>query len=181
MVTERRGIWPPRLPLTRLPTYKEVDALAIPKSTPYLWPREYERLLKFVNKTDSCWLWTGGKTTLGYGHIRFRDQHYFAHRLMYRRLVGPIPSGLVIDHLCRTPSCVNPDHLEPVTQQVNVLRSSNMAAIHARQTHCKNGHEFTGDNLRITSTTGQRICRTCERAKSRRKRARARARREAAV
>jgi hypothetical protein len=85
-----------------------------------------------------------------------------AHRWSYEALVGPIPPGLEIDHLCRVRNCVNPSHLEPVTKAVNILRGESMSARHARQTHCKSGHPFDAENTRMT-TDGQRRCRTCDR------------------
>lgn len=80
------------------------------------------RIWRFVDKTDGCWIWTGARNPQGYGQVRLDSQRKGpAHRAMYELLVGPIPEGLVIDHLCSNPPCVNPDHLEPVTQRVNLL------------------------------------------------------------
>jgi hypothetical protein len=81
--------------------------------------------------------------------------------------VGAIPDDLQIDHLCRVTQCVNPDHLEAVTARENGRRSDNISSLNARKTHCKRGHPFDGDNLRISSTTGERICRECIRTKGR--------------
>lgn len=75
---------------------------------------------------DGCWEWTGAKTAAGYGQFTRRKE--YAHRHAYEDLVGPIPEGLVIDHLCRNPSCVNPDHLEPVTQRENIRRGTSPLA-----------------------------------------------------
>lgn len=69
-----------------------------------------------------CWLWTAAINNMGYGTLAYRQVRYYAHRFSYEMFVGPIPSGLVLDHLCRHPSCVNPDHLEAVTQQENCMR-----------------------------------------------------------
>ena len=79
---------------------------------------------------------------------------------MYELMVGPIPDGLVIDHVCNNRGCVRPDHLRPVTQRENILRGEGVAAKRARQTHCKRGHELAGENIRITST-GSRQCLIC--------------------
>lgn len=77
----------------------------------------------YVAKTDECWNWTGG-TTKGYGSFTDTNRRkVYAHRFSWELHRDPIPEGLVIDHLCRNTLCVNPDHLEPVTQQENVRRA----------------------------------------------------------
>ena len=93
-----------------------------------------------------------------------------AHRAFYMLHVGPIGSGLVIDHLCRTPACVNPDHLEPVTPEENTARGNNFLAVNKRKTHCPQGHPLSGENLRIkTNRRGVqgRVCRVCARVQAR--------------
>lgn len=92
-------------------------------------------------------------------------------RWYYEQVRGPIPAGLHLDHLCRNTMCVNPDHLEPVTQRVNTLRGIGVAAVHAKKTHCINGHPFSGDNLVYRSNGRWRDCRECRRAKDRRRQA----------
>lgn len=116
----------------------------------------------------ACWLWRGHKNHLGYGNLQHEKIFYLAHRLSYELNVGAIPEGLVIDHLCRTPSCVNPAHLEPVTSRENtVVRTSlSPAGANLRKTHCPLGHPYEGDNLRYYK--GYRMCATCKRATSRR-------------
>lgn len=85
-----------------------------------------------VNKTDTCWLWTGVKGGLGYGHFKSRGKNQVAHRYAYELLVGPIGSGLVLDHyICFDRSCVNPDHLRQVTQAQN---SQNRAGLPSNNT-----------------------------------------------
>jgi hypothetical protein len=85
----------------------------------------------------------------------------YAHRVLYRLVNGPIPIGAEIDHLCRNRSCVNPDHLEAVSHRENLMRSPIApAAINARKTHCKYGHEFTQTNTYVSS--GRRRCRLCQ-------------------
>jgi hypothetical protein len=88
-------------------------------------------LLARTDMGPDCWLWTGAVDAKGYGRVLTPDGHRPAHRLAYELAVGPIPDGLVIDHLCRTPGCINPDHLEPVTRRENTLRGETIAARNA--------------------------------------------------
>lgn len=112
-----------------------------------------------INKTDSCWVWTGAKQSRGYGNYRGK----LAHRVSYEKYVGEIPSGLTIDHLCRNRLCVNPEHLEAVTQYVNNMRGDGFASKNLRKTHCYNGHELTEDNVRLYQRKDgvRRKCLTC--------------------
>ena len=127
-----------------------------------------------VNKSEDCWNWTGSLNVGGYGHWQpTKGTTSMAHRYSYEQIVGPIPEGLVLDHLCRNRSCVNPEHLEPVTQRVNNLRGIGFAATRAAQTHCKWGHEFTLENTYVTKRN-QRYCIACRQANSARYRAAAR-------
>lgn len=120
---------------------------------------------KKVNTSGECWLWGGLILNNGYGQFYVDSRQVLAHRYAYEDRVGPIPEGLVIDHLCRTPSCVRPDHLEAVTQQENVLRGRGLTARFARATHCVNGHEFTAENT--LQRKGGRACRTCKNRRQR--------------
>ncbi len=99
---------------------------------------------------DGCWIWSGNIARNGYGRYGARGQ--YAHRVAYELLVGPIPEGLTIDHLCRVHACVNPKHLEPVPLKVNILRGTSPPALHARRGRCARGHEFThpGNQRRCT-------------------------------
>ena len=99
-----------------------------------------------VNKTDTCWLWTAGLTTDGYGHFAEHRISRRAHRIAYEMLVGPIPVGLTVDHLCRERTCQNPAHMELVPPGVNAMRGNGPAALNARKTHCGNGHPFNTAN-----------------------------------
>ncbi len=118
---------------------------------------------------NGCWVWTAAKTAEdGYGKLSVEGTLTPAHRASYEVFVGPIPDGLDIDHLCRNRSCVNPEHLEPVTRRENLLRGQTLAAENAARTHCKRGHEFTDENTRIDSQGGRR-CITCVRAYERRR------------
>lgn len=127
------------------------------------------RFWRKVDKTKTCWLWTGGKNELGYGRFYFDGRIQPPHRISYEWLVGPIPDGLVIDHLCRVPACVNPDHLEPVPQRTNILRGTSPVARRAAQTECKKGHPFSGRNL--IQDGSHRKCRICTNEGFRRRRA----------
>lgn len=84
-------------------------------------PRTLPRKIK-VNDETGCWEWLGTMYPTGYGAIRFADRLWRAHRLIYTLLVEPIPTGLVLDHLCRVKHCVNPSHLDAVPQYENVRR-----------------------------------------------------------
>lgn len=115
---------------------------------------------------SGCWLWTGKASKEGYG-IMNRDgfSDIKAHRLSYWLYKGEIPHGMVIDHKCRTPACVNPDHLEPVTQAENVMRGNSLPARNKMKTHCLRGHEFLEENRKAD---GARGCLTCSRYRRRR-------------
>ena len=125
-----------------------------------------KRFMAMVKKTPGCWWWTGALNAHGYGVFRpyERTKQFGAHRYSYLLHRGPLTPGLVIDHLCGEPTCVNPHHLEEVTVLTNCLRSRSPAAENARKTHCKYGHPFSGVNLgRGKNANGRpkRVCRTC--------------------
>lgn len=120
-----------------------------------------------------CWLFTGSRNDFGYGHFWNGEKLVMAHRWTYEYLVGPIPEGLELDHLCRPPPCCNPDHLEPVSTAENNRRSGSATARNARKTHCKRGHPLDGVNVRYAN--GGRVCVTCDRANRRAARLRRRA------
>jgi hypothetical protein len=111
-------------------------------------------------------MWTADASTDGYGRFKWLRRMRQAHRTAYQEMVGPIPPGLTLDHLCRNPPCVNVQHLEPATNRENILRGGNPAAINARKTHCPQGHEYTPENT-IRESNGKRHCRTCKRDKDR--------------
>ena len=132
--------------------------------------REAERFWLFVEEQPSgCWEWIGSRDVRhGYGHYpvcRARWSNLRAHRVAWTLLRGPLPLDITIDHLCRNRACVNPDHLEPVTNRENILRGESPTAINARKTHCKRGHEFTEENSRTKD--GRRECRVCIRIRQR--------------
>lgn len=117
-----------------------------------------------VEKTDTCWNWVGSTTPDGYGRAVVDGTRWWAHRYAYTTIIGEIPSGLVIDHLCRNRACCNPAHLEPVTHRENVLRGVGVTALNAVKTHCKRGHELTPENVYLApSRPNERKCRECMR------------------
>lgn len=117
-----------------------------------------------------CWMWNGAKSRNGYGQFRTaKDVLHYAHRYAYEQLVGPIPDGLQLDHLCKARACVRPDHLEPVTQVENIRRSDlrvGRAKWLATITHCPQGHPYDEANTRVGSR-GSRSCKECNRTRSR--------------
>lgn len=125
-------------------------------------PGDVARLSQSYAVDDNgCWAWLGGLNRDGYGHMRFGGTKWRAHRASYEMHVGPIPAGLVIDHLCRNRSCVNPAHLEPVSDRENRMRGMGHDAEVARSGACVNGHEYTEANTYWRA--GGRQCRACAR------------------
>jgi hypothetical protein len=116
---------------------------------------------------DGCWPWQGAISSNGYGIVWYR--RWRAHRLVYEFFHGQIPTGLVIDHICRNRQCVNPGHLEVVT----IAENNRRAARNPYATHCSRGHEFTPENTRL-ETRGYKRCRRCNREQTRLCRARRR-------
>lgn len=132
-----------------------------------------------VKKTPTCWLWTAGKFSDGYGgfHVTAEGWHknVKAHRFAYETEVGPIPAGLVLDHLCQNKGCVNPAHLEPVTNLENLRRADALNFVgdfQRSKTHCVNGHAFSEENTRLRNRPGrrERVCIACEHASNEKKR-----------
>ena len=136
-----------------------------------------DRFLLHVEITDGCWLWVAHRDKLGYGRftVSTAQRAQFAHRVAYELFVGPIPEGLELDHLCRNPSCVNPEHLEAVPHRENLMRSESISAVNARKTRCPQGHAYDK-----TTPSGLRRCSTCDTASEKRRTQRRREARRAA-
>ena len=142
-----------------------------------------ERFWSKVDATGNCWEWTAYKGPLGYGKFtvtvdgKWVKTHH-AHRFAYEALVGSVPDGLDLDHLCRNPGCVNPDHLEPVTHRLNLMRSPrSLLTRNLAKTHCPAGHPYDERNTflnRRKNGTYFRRCNACFNAYKRRYRARRR-------
>jgi len=113
-----------------------------------------------VYTQNGCWQWLAAKDRDGYGVFTYKKRQLRAPRVAYRLSVGDIPDSMTIDHLCKQPWCVNPDHMEVVSVRENVMRSGSLGAINARKTHCKNGHKLELGNLYFPKN-GQRECRRC--------------------
>lgn len=133
-----------------------------------------DRIWARVTADDNgCWIYASNHPD-GYGRVRVGKRSRAAHLLTYEQMIGDIPDGLQLDHLCRNRSCVNPYHLDPVTQSVNSLRSPIVGRANSRKTHCKRGHEFTPENTGYAKQSGgrgiARRCRTCARDASRERR-----------
>ena len=127
-------------------------------------PSAVARFWAKVDRTGDCWTWTAAlRRPGGYGQFWAAGRMVGAHRFAFTLLVGPIPAGLELDHLCRNHACVNPEHLEPVTQAVNLLRGVGFCAANARRTECPQGHPLSGANLYVRPD-GRRKCRECKNA-----------------
>lgn len=129
---------------------------------PRLPSRFWDKVIPEPN--SGCWLWLGATNGVDYGRSSINGEDVYAHRLAYESLVGNIPAGLVIDHLCRNTLCCNPAHLEPVTVGENNRRGEGFAGQFSRTTHCPQGHAYQGDNIMLHGKG--RDCRECDRARS---------------
>jgi hypothetical protein len=141
-------------------------------------PRPLAERFKNLLEADpatGCVNFTGCINALGYGQIGSggkRGAWVYAHRLGYELAKGPIPDGLVIDHLCRNRRCCNPDHLEVVTRGENVLRGMGASVRNAGKTHCPQGHPYDAGNTKHWMQDGRpvRRCIACEGVKDAKRR-----------
>lgn len=128
-----------------------------------------------VDFATGCWIWTRSKDRKGYGRLANFDavlQRWapkYAHRVSYELFHGEIPDGLVVDHMCNTPSCVNPDHLQVLTNRANILRSSSPYIVAYWTKVCLRGHDVSlPENQYIRPDNGKVMCRECSRFRARR-------------
>lgn len=134
--------------------------------------REYIRVMRRVDVTETCWLWTGYRMKDRYGNkvyglAKLRGKPTYVHKIIYLGLVGDIPKGLELDHTCRNVACVNSEHLEPVTHAENVKRGK-AGLFHTVKQFCPQGHEYTEDNIyydKHKNGNRHRKCRTCVKAR----------------
>lgn len=126
-----------------------------------------QRFWEKVHKTDSCWLWTAGcfgrNKEYGCFYLTGGKRAIGAHIWAWQLVNGPVPQGLVLDHLCRNTKCVNPKHLESVTHKENILRGTGLAAKQAKQTHCKRGHSLADAHI---LSSGRRDCKVCRKLRN---------------
>lgn len=142
----------------------------------------WERFMRLVSPepNSGCWLWDSNTMPSGYGYFGLAaGKHVRAHRFAYEMMRGPIPEGMVLDHLCRMKCCVNPDHLEVVTPAENYRRAKPYLArgtnnFSGRKTECPRGHPYSPENTyNFTNSRGgpHRVCKTCQRMRYRARRA----------
>jgi hypothetical protein len=126
-----------------------------------------DRFMKYVKKSTDCWEWIGVKNYKGYGRFSIYEKPIsaggHAHRFSYMIFKGNIPDCMTVHHKCENKSCVNPDHLELMTEKENRKLSGCWSAVNSRKTHCKNGHEFTKENIYYHFRNGsiRRHCKIC--------------------
>jgi hypothetical protein len=123
--------------------------------------KQKKRMFEKIINNGSCWIWTGAKNNHGYGQIGIKNygktKTVYVHRLLYTAFFGKIDGKFELDHLCRVPACVNPNHLEPVTHRENTMRGFGVASFHAKKIVCLRGHKFDRVNNR-----GNRVCGICK-------------------
>ena len=134
------------------------------------------RRLANVERIGDCIIWQGAPNNMGYGKVGVLNdpsssgEEEAVHRWFYKRFVGPLAADKVLDHLCRTPLCVNVEHLEPVTLAENTRRGFESRGLGSTRTHCKHGHPWTPENIRrVPGRNGNSFqkCHPCQVAQDR--------------
>jgi len=142
-----------------MPATQPITVYGDPRLPPYFWERVQPT-------TDGCWIWMGCLNIGGYGQILSTRHPKNAHRTAYQSLVGPITSESM-DHLCRVRCCVNPAHLEQVSQRENVRRGNGLSAVNATKEFCLRGHPLFGPNMSLDVwRTPERRCKECGRIRT---------------
>lgn len=118
------------------------------------------KMRKRISKAGACWIYRG-HTKQGYPIVRQNKKFRTAHRVFYELTVGPVASGLVLNHICRNRKCVNPKHLEQISNRKNILIGEGAGAKNARKVKCKHGHDFSKKNTYSAPGSSYRSCRKC--------------------
>jgi HNH endonuclease len=124
-----------------------------------------EDILELIEPvTESgCWIWHGPTSEKGYAKTYYRKRDWRVHRLMYELFIGQIPNAVVCDHRCRVRCCVNPYHIDLVSDEENILRGFGFAARNKRKTHCKYGHTLADENIYVPpGRPSRRLCVECK-------------------
>lgn len=140
-------------------------------AAPWLTDEEQVKFWLQTRLRGECLEWVGHRTQEGYGRFSSKGlvafgRNHTAHHIAYELLVGPIPEGLVVDHLCRNRACVSVHHLRATSNKENTLSGNSPFAKNSRKTHCKWGHPLTEANVYHWRGLG-RHCRTCQRRRMR--------------